>query len=257
MVFKNKFFNTRPCVLHNPTPHYLWDIIIKEFFNTKRKKIKLHDLTIVTWNNKKSKSILERSLEHLGLKCVVLGKGIKSWNNTLKIKLINKALPKIKTNFVMGVDAFDAIILSDPNKSIDILNFYNADMVFNATCGTVYSSKRLIEFCDNQFSRYPMRNPNAGAWIAKTKFCRRFFNKMAGITINKLVKFMHEEEFPNNPTPSLQWCSKSEQLRMKFIFEKLYPRVTIDYQCQFFQILNNFNCHWGNNQGVAPIKMHL
>jgi hypothetical protein len=258
MMFKNKFFNTSPYVLHNPTPHPLWESLVQEFFKTQKRKLKLKDLTIITWNNKDFKSLFEMSLDHLGLECIVLGKGITSWKNTLKITLARDILPKINTPFVMGVDAFDAIMLDDPSESIQILDFYKADMVFNATCGTAYSSKKLRDFCDKEFAESPMRHPNAGAWIAKTGFCQEFFNKLADVTVDELFKFMDEEEFPEEPCPRPEeWCVKSEQLRVKYLFERAYPQVTVDYQCRVFQVLNSAPCILDENQGVALTKMHL
>lgn len=251
-MFRNAFFNTRPCVLHNPSENDLWDVIVNMFFQTCRKKIKLRDdLSIVTWNNKLEISLIERSLDHLGLSCKVLGKGVNPWNNTLKIKLIRDFLPRVNTKFVMGIDAFDVIVMRDPGEAVNLLGFYGADMVFNATCGIACSSKRLVDFCDEEFAGYPMRHLNAGAWVARTDFCREFFNEVDGITYDDIQK---EDYSTGSPLGSF---SKSEQLRIKLVFENFYPKVTIDYCCKVFQILNHIQCaELGDHNGVEIDKMY-
>lgn len=208
MSIYNNLTKTYPIIAHCPgeeTP--LWNQLVKNV-----KKIQT-DLTIITWNNLEHESILEKSCN-----CHVLGKGITNWNNRMKICLTAEFLENCKSNYVMGIDAFDAIVLDDPIKILPI----KQKMLFNATNGS-FPTMPNIEIFDNSIRNNYYKHLNAGVWIGETTFCLKFFKQA-----EKLSKtdFRHPH---------------SEQFIIRQMAAFHYPFVDIDSNCTFFQLIDGFN----------------
>ena len=87
------------------------------------------------------------------------------------------------------------------------------------------------------------------------EFCQSFFDAASEMTVEEVVEILKEEDFstPEYPNPKLSWAHGSEQLRLKLVFEKFYPRVTIDHQCRAFQVINSSPCELGTNQGIETV----
>jgi len=230
MLVFNTLYKTRPCILHRPSHHALYEPIKHQFFKSHEQHIGIIDnLTIVTWNNYCQKMIAEKSMDHLGLEYTVLGKGEVWHDNTDKIKLTNEFLPKVTTEFVLGVDGFDVILMDHPGKVIDLLEIYDCEMIFNANNGPWGDSKKLIEICTREFPR-PYNHPNAGVWVGKTEYCRDFFEKVGQVTLAQVEDLMQNELHAD--------FRGSEQVRVNLVFEELYPQVKIDWRCGAFQLIN-------------------
>ena len=224
-MFKNLTFNTRPLVVHAQGPHMnkpYWQPIRDKFFASQPQKLTLpKNLTILTWNNgHDSMGVFEKSMAHLGLPCLVLGKGVDEWiNSKHKPLLTYEALKNIDTEFVMGVDSRDAILLDDPAK---ILNAFKQDF----QCELLFSAdlmnwpnlppfKKFEDECVKDIDT-KFKYLNGGIFIGKTDFCLDFFKEAVAT-----------EPMPQAPT--------SEQGILKQVFQEFYPKVQLDYKCQLFQ----------------------
>jgi hypothetical protein len=223
----NLLFNTTPVVIHAQGSHAYkpyWQPIKEKFFASPRRGLgPVPDLTILTWNNgHEAMGILERSLDHLGVPCVVLGRGVRDWVNSRdKPRLTAAALDSVETKYVMGVDSRDAIVLGDPREIV-------ARFERRFSCEMLYSADRLNWPNLDEFKRFEESVPeaavsdfrflNGGMWIGRTPFCREFFAAAL-------------ERQPVSSAPD------SEQGILKQLFPVYYPRVQLDYRCQLFQNL--------------------
>jgi hypothetical protein len=221
----NRIFNTNPLVVHAPGSHThkpYWQPIKDQFFALPPQKLgAVRNLTILTWNNEhEAMGILERSLEHLGVPYLVKGEGIKEWiNSKHKPQLTLEAVNAIQTQYVLGVDSRDAIILDNPEK---IVNRFEADF----SCELVFGADRLNWPNLPRFKAFEESIPgaqesefrflNGGIWIGKTDFCREFFQEA-----------VQTEAVPEAPD--------SEQGILKQLFMRHHPKVQLDYRCQMFQ----------------------
>lgn len=242
----NRIFNSRPIVVHSPSGNPVWGQIKKQFFQSPEQHHTLDEVTILTWNSIPKESLFERSVRHLGLHCVVLGTGIEKWDNTMKIQLTNEALQTVKTSHVMGVDAFDAILIKNPKIAISRLEKSGYEMLFNATTGTFRSLPEHIIFFERIYMHEIYRHLNAGAWMGRTSCCLEFFKKAEENhrKFHRLLENYSGEEK----------LGKSEQVRIKHTFVDFYPRVGIDHHCRIFQLLNNPSfcpAELGEDQGVV------
>lgn len=224
-MLKNLTFNTHPLVVHAQGPHEYkpyWKPIRDSFFSTPKRNLLLpKNLTIFTWNNgHTAMGVFEKSMQHLGIPCLVLGKGIKDWQNSKHKPLLTyEALKNIKTKYIMGVDSRDAILIDDPQKILDrFLSDFNCDLVFSADLMNWPNIAEFKKFEDNcaKNSNSDYKYLNSGAFIGKREFCYDFF----------------EIATKTPPTPK---APKADQGILKQVFMDFYPKVQLDYHCKLFQ----------------------
>jgi hypothetical protein len=224
-MLKNLTFNTMPLIVHAQGPHDnkpYWKPIRDVFFSSPKRKIGLpKDLTIFTWNNgHTAMGVFEKSMEHLGIPCMVLGHGIKNWENSKhKPILTYEALKDIKTEYIMGVDSRDAILIGDPKLIMKkFINDFKSDLIFSADLmnwPNIPEFKKFEDKCAESFNS-DYKYLNSGAFIGKRDFCLEFF-KVASQT---------------KPSPK---APKADQGIFKRLFMDYYPKVQLDYKCQLFQ----------------------
>lgn len=224
-MLKNLTFNTKPLVVHAQGPHDnkpYWQPIRDTFFSSPKRDIKLpENLTIFTWNNgHEAMGIFEKSMEHLGIPCMILGAGVENWQNSKHKPLLTyEALKNIKTKYIMGIDSRDAILIDDPNKILQLfLKNFDCDLVFSADLmnwPNIAEFKKFEDKCAESF-KSDYKYLNSGAFIGKRDFCLDFFKKAS-------------ETEPAKQAP------KADQGIFKRIFMDYFPKVQLDYHCQLFQ----------------------
>jgi hypothetical protein len=224
-MLRNLDFNTSPSIVHAQGPHDYkpyWQPIRDHFFGTQQKKLATPtNLTIITWNNgHEAMGVFEKSIAHLGLDCVILGNGIENWVNSIhKPMLTNEALQNIKTEYILGVDSRDAILIDNPQLIIDqFLENFNCDLVFSADLlnwPNLAEFKKFEDKCaEGKNSAY--RYLNSGAFIGRTSYCCHFFGES--------VKLQPVKQ-----------AERSDQGIFKQLFQTEYPKVQLDYHCIMFQ----------------------
>jgi hypothetical protein len=220
----NLLFGTTPVVIHAQGSHGYkpyWRPIKERFFASPPRRLgPVPDLTILTWNNgHEAMGILERSLEHLGVPCLVLGHGVEHWVNSRdKPRLTRDALGEIETGYVMGVDSRDAIFVEDPRL---VLERFRAEF----DCELVFSADRMNWPNRADFKRFEDSLPgaaasdfrylNSGAWVGRTAFCREFFAAAV-------------------ETPPAAEAPEADQGILKQLFQTFHPRVQLDYRSSMF-----------------------
>lgn len=221
----NLLFNTTPVVIHAQGSHDYkpyWRPIREKFFASPRRSLgPVADLTIMTWNNgHEAMGLLERSLDHLGVPCVVLGRGVKDWVNSRdKPRLTRDALASITTKFVAGVDSRDAIFIEHPRLVLErFVSEFDCDLVFSADRMNWPNRAEFKRFEDSLpgARASDFRYLNSGAWIGRTEFCREFFAAAV-------------------ETPPVPDAPRADQGILKQLFPTYYPRVQLDYRSSMFQ----------------------
>ena len=224
-LIRNTLFDTTPLVVHAHGYHTFkpyWEPIKTAFFATPPRRIgPTPDLTVITWNNGAAgMGILERSLAHLGVPVTVLGQDIPVWNNAVhKPQLTAAALPQIATEFVLGIDSRDALLLGDPGELVArFVDEYDCQLLFAADLVNWPTLARFDAFESSlppaQGNRF--RYVNGGMWIGRTDYCRRFFAQATRVP----------------PCPEQL---DSEQGILKQMYPDHFPDVYLDYRCSLFQ----------------------
>ncbi len=196
----------------------IWSKLERMVFNAPPRKYALEDVTIITWNSKKPKGILERNLDRLSVPYWVMGKGTKGWVNRLKVKFTNDALSRVKTRYVIGMDSFDVMVLDDPNEAVRRFEQHDCGLLFNAEYSPFPKIASLNNFEKSIGGAAHYKYLNAGAWIGKTDFCREFFAEAAKV----------------KTAPP---CSFSDQKLIRTVHKDFYPWSKVDYGCTIFQVL--------------------
>ena len=221
----NLLFNTTPVVIHAHGSHEYkphWQPIRERFFSSPAQNFGAPaDLTILTWNNgHEAMGLLEKSLEHLGVPCMVTGEGVRNWVNSRdKPRCTLEALNSIKTRYVAGVDSRDAIFIHNPQLIVERFEQeFDCEMVFSADRINWPNCADFKEFEDSiagaQASEF--RYLNSGAWVGRTEFCREFFAEAVR-------------------TEPVREAPEADQGVLKQLFKKYYPRVQLDYRSSMFQ----------------------
>lgn len=222
---RNTLFDTTPLVVHAHGYHVYkpyWEPIRAAFFATPPKQFgPVDNLTIITWNNgANGMGLLERSLRHLGVEATVLGASIEQWNNAVhKPQLTAAALADIDTEFVMGIDSRDALLLGDPRLLVErFTQKYACKLLF---ASDLVNWPTLAHFDKFESSLPPaqgnrFRYLNGGMWIGRTDYCRSFFAEATTIP----------------PCPEMP---DSEQGILKKMYPVHYPEMYLDYRCSLFQ----------------------
>jgi hypothetical protein len=222
----NRLFGTTPVVVHAQGPDYvhpLWPEVRDRFFALPPRRFgAVPDLTILTWNNgNPAMGVLERSLDHLGIPCLVTGHGIDPWVNSRdKPRLTRDALDSIATRYVLGVDSGDAIVVGALDGLPALFEAFGGDLVFGADKINYPNLKEFREYEDAlpgaQTSEF--RYLNGGVWIGRTEFCREFFAAACDTP-------------PGTVRPT------AEQGILKRLLPRFGPRVKLDYTSAIVQNL--------------------
>lgn len=208
--------------------------------------IKPDDLTIITWNSESSPSLLEQGLNNSNIPYVVLGQGQRPWSYILKIHLTHKALNRIETPYVMGLDAYDVIVCGDLQRAIDQLKIKKCQMLLNGDTNLFPRCPPLTDDIE-QFqksmpnSKRECRYLNSGVWITTYDFCKKYFEDC--------IHAHPPTEQYKHPTPPFtplgttavmrpQNPPRCDQAVFNYLFTQLYPDMQLDYNCDVFQVVN-------------------
>jgi hypothetical protein len=228
MIVRNLLTQTTPAVLHrngNPPdwrPH--WPGIVDAFFaEAHRPCDPVPELTVITWNNLPEKSLLERCLDVRGIPHLVLGKQVTRWRPFVKLFLNAEALAHIDTEYVMGLDGSDVLMVGCPRRVLAAFKAMDCDILFSSERNSYPKAPFLYEF-EKSIGEGPYRHLNSGAWIGRTEVCRRFFEEC--------VKEDNSDILAAHPAKHVV---ADDQGVTRKVFRRYYPAARMDYRCELFQ----------------------
>ena len=179
------------------------------------------------------KSILESSLEYLGIdNLVVLRDGRLPWRNTFKFEMIHNYLNsgKCSTEYFMCCDAIDVIFKDDPQKVIDIFESFDCDALFMSTnsldgYNCMVGVKEFVDKINGGNGRYL----NSGVYIARTEFMKEVINEAMNYALPHGVTMDKYREYLNSKPTNYPQGSQDQDI-FRFLEEKFYPRIKVDYE---------------------------
>jgi hypothetical protein len=228
MIVRNLLTQTTPAVLHcngNPPewrPH--WPGIVDAFFAEAHQPCDpVPDLTVMTWNSRPDKSLLERCLDARNIPHLVLGKQVTRWRPYVKLFLNAEALARVETEYVMAMDASDVLMVGCPGDVLAAFKAMGCDLLFSSERNSYPKAPFLYEF-EKSIGEGPYRHLNSGAWIGRTEACRRFFEECARED-NSDILAAH---------PAKHVVADDQGVTRK-TFRRLHPLARLDYHCEIFQ----------------------
>jgi hypothetical protein len=230
MQVRNLLTNTAPGVLHRngnpPEWQERWVRIVAEFFAEPHAPCTpCPELTILTWNSRPTQSLLERCLEVRGIPCVVLGKHVSKWRPQIKPYLNAEALARIDTEYVMGLDADDVLMVSCPQTILDAFKTFDCDILFSSERNSYPKVPFLYEF-EKSIAESEYRHLNSGAWIGRRAACQRFFRECA-----------NEDNADILAAHPAKYVHRDDQGITRKTFRRYHPAARLDYRCRIFQNL--------------------
>lgn len=230
MRIRNLITGTSPRVLHRngnpPEWKARWERIVADFFaETQQPRGPCPDLTILTWNNRRTKTVLEECLDRWGLSYVTLGRNVPEWRNDMKVYLNATALREVKTKYVMALDSDDVIVVAPVPAIIADFESFGCDIVFSTEKNSCPDEPSLTWF-EQSIAESPYCHLNSGGWIGKTEACRRFFDDCLNEHNRDIVAAQ--------PAPHM---FRDDQGLTRKTFRRYHPAARLDYRCQIFQSL--------------------
>lgn len=232
MRITNLLTGTSPHVLHrngNP-PEWaaIWERAVDAFFRESLQPCPpFPDLTIVTWSNRPTKTVLERCLDRWGVSYLTLGRNVPEWRNDMKVYLNANELRRVKSKYVMALDSDDVLVVSCPQRIVADFESFGCDILFSTEKNSCPEVPFLTEF-EQSISESSYCYLNSGAWVGKTEVCSRFFQDCLD-EHNRDIVAAH-------PAPQ---TARDDQGLTRKTFRKYHPAARLDYRCRIFQSLFN------------------
>ena len=230
MVVTNLITGTRPGILHrngNPAHWRLpWEHVVREFFEPARAvDPPCPEVTVITWNSRPAKGVLQKCLDWRGVPYVTLGTTLSSWRNCYKAYLNADLLPRIKTPYVMGLDADDVLMLQPLRDILEAFRAFECDVVFGSERQSWPDVESLARF-ERSIAQSPYCHLNSGAWIGRTEACARLFNDAIDENLDDILA-----------AKRTMLTMYDDQGLTRKAFRRHHPAAQLDYQCRIFQAL--------------------
>jgi hypothetical protein len=236
MVVSNLTTGSRPGVLHrngNPAQWRLaWQHVVKAFFDEPRTiDAPCPELTVITWNSRPVKGVLEECLDRRGVPYITLGRRLTSWRNCYKLYLTADLLPRITTPYVMALDADDVLVVSPLQEILRVFRTFECDMVFGAEKQSWPDVESIAAF-ERSIALSATCHLNSGAWIGRTDACARLFKDALDEDLDDILA-----------AKRTAFTMYDDQGLTRKAFRRHHPAAQLDYQCRIFQALFRVPVH--------------
>lgn len=230
MVVTNLVTGTRPAILHrngNPANwRTAWPQLVKAFFAEARQADPpCPEVTIITWNSRPAKGVLQECLDRRGVPYVTLGTSLTSWRNCYKLYLNADILPRIETPYVMALDADDVLVLQPLHEILATFRTFDCDIVFGAERQS-WPDVESIARWERSIAQSDVCHLNSGAWIGRTEACARLFKDALDEDLGEILA-----------AKRTMLTMYDDQGLTRKAFRRHHPAAQLDYRCRLFQAL--------------------
>jgi glycosyltransferase involved in cell wall biosynthesis len=233
----NTIFNTRPAIVHfnsiykawsalqQANSYRIWQYLLSYVLYSKpqvnHNSLGI-DYTIFTFSTLPRESILESCCRTLGVPLRVFRPKVDGrWRHHDRIKYTIDALKKIKTEYVLHIDADDALIINDLSVVLEAYTHYGEKMLYAAEEGCHPESDEIssMQLDILKEKKTPFIHLNAGVWFGKTDHIRHVFDGL--LSYGKY----------DTPNPG---DSNSDQGKHNQYYINHPQEVAIDHECIAF-----------------------
>lgn len=199
-------------------------------------------LTILLVHNRPYRTILEQSLDYLGVKnyAVIRPTVVGEWRQTFKLLALLDYLERgeCKTDFVLYCDSDDAIIRDDPDKAVDLLHEYNCEALFSNTSSAHYYSMSDAEIWARETARKENATDrrihlNSGVYVARTEFLVKILRQAVKFVTKddlpiRIVEQLREKD-PQTLHKNFPYGKGCDQSIFRLLHPTFYPQMKVDY----------------------------
>ncbi len=197
------------------------------------------NLAILLLHNRNYKTILEQSLDYLGIGgySVVrphLPRGV--WRHTVKITAALDFARQCAEEYILYVDSDDAILIGDPQSAIRLLQDSGGEMLFSTTKARAYGLMPELEGWFRQmaddagWSRARNVNINCGVYVAQRELLIEFLEAAAEYVTDDDLSW---EEFKTKRQarmmPEFPLGCGCDQSISRFLYPRFAEKLRLDY----------------------------
>ena len=231
MLITNLLTGSSPGVVHRngnpPEWEDRWEEIVAEFFEEEQGPCEpCPDVTVLTWTNRQTKSLVEQSLDRWGVPCLTLGRHLPEWRNDMKVFLNADALGRVRSTYVLALDADDVLVVSGLRSILAAFTSFDCEIVFSAEKNSWPMVPHFARF-EESIAESAYCYLNSGGWIGTTDACRRFFRDCLAEDIGDILAA--------HPSTAV---FRDDQGPTRKTFRRYHPTARLDYHCRIFQSLN-------------------
>ena len=201
-------------------------------------------LTILLAHNRPAKTLMELSLDYLGIHdyTVLRMPADVPWRHTARIPVMLDWLTSgaCTTEYVLFSDCDDALMRDDPQKAIDLLQAAGCQMLVSSTAYDAYHGMPDVKVKTESFAppgrtktNRPRIHLNAGVYIARAGFLREYLEAARqyvtddDLSIETLNVISDKDLL--RLLPEFPCGVGSDQTIMRYLFPRFHPRMKIDY----------------------------
>lgn len=197
------------------------------------------DLAILLIHNRNYKTLLEQSLDYLGIAGYSLVQPHMpqaGWRHTVKITATLNFARNCAEEYILYVDSDDAILIGDPQRAIRLLQDSGGDILFSTTVHTGYDLMPELEDwfrqrADNAgWSRCKHVNLNAGVFVARRERLIELLEAAAKyVTDNDLSSEELKIKYRARMMPEFPLGCGCDQSIFRFLYPRFAENLRLDY----------------------------
>lgn len=203
----------------------LYDMIEDGKFENSFKNSDLSDLAIVTVHNYDYKTLLEQSLDFLGIKDYTVFNHTGKWRMAYKYIYLLEFIEECNKPYILFCDARDSIFIDDPAKIIPFFKEFECEALFNSS----YSPRGIFKSYESAAGIYWWTRK-----VAKTGWTKKYPNAGGFIGKSQLIKEIAEVILFYCEHMGCKRYPTSDQDVLRAIYPWFWPRMKVDNYNRIF-----------------------
>jgi len=200
------------------------------------------NLDILLLHNRSQKTILERSLEYVGIRdyavvAPALPRGV--WRNTYKLPAALRFAKASTSEYILYIDADDAILLGDPARAIASLEASGRDCLFSTTRYRDYGFMPdvepvfVAEAKQAGWTDSANIHLNSGVFVARRTFLIEFLEAACTFVTDDDAswrEYSRQSGKGRVKNPQFPLGCGSDQAIFRFLFPRFRSQIALDYE---------------------------
>jgi hypothetical protein len=194
-------------------------------------------LSTVLINTSDTPSLLQNVCARLGMRDhVILGSGVSPWRMCKKYLLLRDCLRRIRTEYVLYLDAYDVLLFADPSVLLERFLSYDCKLLFMGESvpyprAFTEIDEREREIASREGCPPFYRHLNDGAFIGRTDYLLGILEEM---DINDDRYHLQPYEWDDTPSDREDGQIFDAQLAARRWYADCYPDIKLDYRADLF-----------------------
>jgi hypothetical protein len=184
------------------------------------------------------KTWLENSAELLGVNhtCITINKSYQDFAYTDKIPAYYDFVCNTPYEYVLISDSTDSVITKNPDDAIELLSYYNCDVIYSTTHWWDYDAFTMPDRHQFNYSHYGTTYLNSGVCLGKTATLQKLFKRVLDYAAYEPASYYAKtyrdtNGYKNWSPEQLAAFPKNvsdDQTIIRYLIKEFWPMVKID-----------------------------